>query len=88
MTASPQFGRRLTYKREECRLLHKMVRQAAQSVPDPQTSVNFPLTPAEIVAQWDAEGMGESWAARTDIGGSAAYARTLREQAQRRETSR
>ena len=88
MVTTPQIARRLTYKRWERRLVHKLVEQAVQTHPAAQTSVNAKLTPSEILAQWDAEGMGESWTARTDIGDSAAYARTLREQAQRREISR
>ncbi len=39
----------------------------------------------EILAQWDTEGVLGSWAGRLDIGDSAAFARTLRAEAESRQ---
>ncbi len=65
MVAMPQIGRKLTYKRREKWFLQRAVQRAVQ----PQTAqmITGP-TPADILAQWDTEGMGDSWASRQDIG--------------------
>jgi hypothetical protein len=44
-----------------------------------------PMTGAELVALWETEGVFGAWADRTDIGDSAAYARTLRHKAEHRD---
>jgi hypothetical protein len=82
MVDTSQIGRKLIHKRRTRWFLQRAVQQAIQ--PHNATS-HTSLTPADILAQWDAEGMGEAWATRTDIGDSRDYARQLRETAQRRE---
>ena len=82
MVVTSQIGRNLVYKRRTRWFLRRAVQQALQP---PNASDRASLTTADILAQWDAEGMGNSWATRTDIGDSSTYARTLRETAQRRE---
>ena len=85
MVSVAQIGRKMTYRRRTRWFLQRAVQQAVQ----PQAA-QLPMseTPAEVLAQWNAEGMGDSWASRADIEDSASYARTLREKAQRREINR
>ena len=49
--------------------------------------ITSPLTGAELLAQWDKEGVLGAWARRDDITDSAAYARELRRQSEARERS-
>ena len=78
MVATPHIRRKLTCKRREKRFLQRAIQSAVQ----PQTTqVSTSSTTANILAQWDAEGIGELWASRQDIGDSHEYAQTLREQA-------
>jgi hypothetical protein len=82
MAVTSQVGRNLVHKRRLRWFLQRAVQQAIQ----PPTALSRQsLTTADILARWDAEGMGDAWATRTDIGDSNAYARALRETAQRRE---
>lgn len=74
MVATSQIGRKLAHKRAGKQ------RTPLMSEQDKPT-----LTPAQVVAQWNAEGVIGAWADRQDIGDSSAYARKLREQAQCRE---
>ena len=71
-------------------MLHSLKAQgkAKQMKKEAEQSVMPPLTGAQILAQWDAAGMGDAWAQRTDIDDSSAYASALRERSQRRELGR
>lgn len=49
--------------------------------------VNGPGSGKELIERWRAAGLVGDWADRVDIGDSSAYARELREAAQRRDAS-
>lgn len=71
MVAMPQIGRKLARKR-----MRKALLEAADK---PR------MSGAALVARLESAGVIGAWADRQDIDDSSAYARPLREQAQRRE---
>jgi len=63
--------------------LSELMEQLAVAAADEEP--RKPTNGAELVAQWEADGVYGAWADREDIGDSVEYARSLRERAQQRD---
>jgi len=63
--------------------LSELMEQLAVSAADEEP--RRPTTGAELVAQWEAEGVYGAWADRDDIGDGVEYAQSLRQRAQQRD---
>ena len=81
MVQAPQIARKLAQKRRERHLLRQAVEFATSSLAPPADAL--PGTGAELVEMLRADGVIGAWKHK-DIEDSSAYARELREKAQRR----